>query len=361
MARGRLAIWGDRPALVAVAAAALLVTGCSGGTAPPPPKREAVVPVAVAIAQPAVRDGSIAITGTVRLKRETALGFNAPGRIAEILVREGDRVAAGTVLARLDPTSLAAASASARAEAARADADFQRLSGLYAKGWVTAPRVETARAAAAAARARVAQSGFDVGLATIRAPSSGVVLRRAAEPGQITSPGQTVLLIGEIASGYVLQLPLADADLSRLRIGQPATVTIPAFGTAPITATVAEIGARGDDGTGTFRVRLALPPLAGLRSGLIGSARLPLAGNGGDTSVRVPATAVFSARADEGFVFVHDATTGRARLRQVAIGPVDDTGVTITRGVAAGEPIITSGPDRLRDGMRVTVIAPARG
>jgi RND family efflux transporter MFP subunit len=361
MTGGRANREGHRALLAGSAFAVLLIGGCSGGTSAPPAKAEAPVPVSLAIAQPAARDGAIDVSGTVRLKRETALGFNTAGRIAEIRVREGDRVSAGAVLARLDPTSLAAASASARAEAARADADLQRLSGLYAKGWVTAPRVESARATAAAARARVAQSGFDVGLATIRAPSAGVVLRRPAEPGQITSPGQAVLLIGEIDSGYVLQLPLADSDLARLHVGQPATVKIPALGNAPITATVTEIGARGDDGTGTFRVRLALPPQPGLRSGLIGSARLPLAGNGGDSSVRVPTTAVFSARADEGFVFVHDAATGRIRLRQVGVGAVDDTGVTITSGIQAGERIVASGPDRLRDGMRVAVVAPARG
>lgn len=226
---------------------------------------------------------------------------------------------------------------------------------------MTAPRVETAKAAAAAARARVDQAGFDVGLATIRAPSAGVILRRPAEPGQIVAPGQTVLLIGEVDSGYVMQLPLADSDLGRLRTGQPAVVSIPALGSAPITARVDEIGARGDDGTGTFRVRLALPMAPGLRSGLIGSARLPIAAAAGDASVLVPATAVFSARADEGFVYIHDATSGRIRLRQVAVGRVGDDGVVVTGGLQAGERVVSSGPDRLRDGMRVIVKPAARG
>lgn len=351
--------WVGRLPLVLAAAAALLVTSCSGSDAPPAAAIAVPVAVSLATALPVSADGAINVSGTVRLNRETALGFNTPGRIAAIMVREGDNAAAGMVLARLDTTGLAAAASSARAEAARADADFKRLAGLFAKGWVTAPRVETARAAAEAARARVAQSGFDVGLATIRAPSAGVVLRRPAEPGQIATPGQTVLVLGEIASGYVLQVPLADSDLARLRIGQPAVVTIPALGSAPVAARVAEIGARGDDGTGTFRVRLALPPLPALRSGLIGTARLPLAPAGRGSGVSVPTTAVFSARADEGFVFVHDAAAGRARLRRVGVGSVDDRGVTVT-GLDAGERVVVSGPDRLRDGMRV-VVRPGRG
>lgn len=329
---------------------------------PAPSAVEAVVPVSIAPAIATGTESLIDISGTVRFKRETALGFNSAGRIAAIAVREGDIVKKGAVLARLDPTSLAAASTSARAEAARADADYQRLAGLFAKGWVTAPRVETARATAAAARARVAQAGFDVGLATIAAPSAGVVLSRPVEPGQIAAPGQTVLLIGEAASGYVLQLPLADSDLGRLRVGQPAVVTIPALGAAPMTATVSEIGARGDDATGTFRVRLDLPATAGLRSGLIGSARLRLAGVAAGTGeVRVPTTAVFSARADEGFVYAYDAARGRVKLRQVALGPLGDDSIVVTGGLSAGERVVTSGPDRLRDGMRVRVKSVARG
>jgi RND family efflux transporter MFP subunit len=340
----------------------ILLVGCSRDGSPKPTVTESAIPVAIVAAVPAGGGSSIDVSGTVRLKRETPLAFNTAGRIAAISVREGDSVGRGAVLARLDPTSLAAAANSARAEAARADADYRRLSGLFAKGWVTAPRVETARATAAAANARVQQAGFDVGLATIRAPSSGIVLRRPAEPGQMATPGQTILVLGEIASGYVLQLPIADADLARVAIGQLAAVTIPALGNQPIAATVSEIGARSDNATGTFRVEVALPPHPGLRSGLIGSARLRFGGTAPvGSGVVVPTTAVFSARADEGFVYVHDAVSGRVKLRQVALGPLGDTMLTITSGLQPGEMVVTSGPDRLRDGLRVAVKTPARG
>lgn len=348
----------DTAALAGVTAALLaacLVGGCSGSPAPASAV-EAVQHVALTAAMPASGESSLDISGTVRLKRETPMGFNTAGRIAAIAVREGDPVARGEVLARLDPTSLSAASSSARAEAVRAEADYRRLDGLFAKGWVTAPRVESARAAAAAAQAKVSQAGFDVGLSTIHAPSSGVVLRRPAEPGQITSPGQTVVVIGELASGYVLRVPLADADLDRVHRGQLAAVTIPALGPQPIAATVTEIGARGDDATGTFRVELALPPRADMRSGLIGTARLRFGGTGSvGGAVTIPATAVFSARADEGFVYVHDAAQGRVKLRQVALGPLGDDAVTVTGGLRPGEKVVVSGVERLRDGARVAV------
>ena len=343
----------------------LLLAACSKGEAPKPVV-DAIVPVRTAAATSAGSEQQLAISGTVRIKRETALAFNTAGRIAAITVREGDMVARGQVLARLDPTGLDASQASAQAESVRAAADYRRLQALFDKGWVTAQRRDSARAAAAAADARVKQTGFDVGLSVIRAPSSGIVLRRPAEPGQIIGPGATVLIIGEAGSGHVLRLPLTDGDLARVSLGQLATVVVPAVGAVPMAGRVSEIGARGDDGSGTFRVEIALPPRAGLRSGMIGKAVLRFGGEGPiGGSVRVPAMAVFSARADEGFVYVLASGGDTVRLRPVALGAVDDDGITITGGLNPGETVVVSGPDRLRDGTRVAVKAatnvPARG
>ena len=333
-----------------VAALALAAAACS--KPPPPAAGEAVPVVRVAEALPASGGSHLAIAGTVRLKRETPLAFNSGGRIAAIAVREGDSVRAGQVLARLDLTSLGAASASARAEALRAEADYKRLADLAAKGWVTAPRVESARAAAAAAGARVAQTGFDQRLGVIVAPAAGTILRRPAEPGQVVAAGAAVLVLGETGSGYVMRLPMADADMARVRHGQVAAVSIPGLGPQPLAAAVSEIGARGDDATGTFRVELALPPRPGLRSGLIGTARLSFGGTGpAGGTVTVPATAVFAARADEGFVYVLDGS--RVRRRMVAIGPLGDAALTIEKGLAPGDRVVVSGADRLRDGQTV--------
>ena len=174
---------------------AATLAACGETTAPPPAPAPAV-PVRVVSVAPVSGVTELDAAGTVRLKRETPLAFNTPGRIAAILVREGDRVQAGQLLARLDTTALGANQASAAAEVVRARADVKRAEDLFAKGWVTAPRVEQARATMAAAQARARAAGFDVTLASLRAPASGVVLARPGEPGQIAQPGQAILTIG---------------------------------------------------------------------------------------------------------------------------------------------------------------------
>lgn len=336
-----------------LACSALALLAACGDSAAPPPAIPPAQPVRVVTAAPASATTELAIAGTVRLKRETPLAFNSPGRIASISVREGDAVAAGQVLARLDTTSLGAAQGSAAAEVTRAEAEVKRTEALFAKGWVTAPRVEQARATLAAAQARMRATGFDLALAVLRAPTSGVVLARPAEPGQIAQPGQTILTIGERGQGFVLRLPMADRDVARVRPGQVARVTIPALGGQELVGQISEVGARGDDGTGTFRVEVRLPADARLASGQIGNARLQLGAAQPGAPIAVPATAVFSARADEGFVYVLEPTTRRVRQRLVALGAVGSSGVVVTAGLKAGEQVVTTGVDRLRDGQVV--------
>ncbi|MBV8972027.1 MAG: efflux RND transporter periplasmic adaptor subunit [Sphingomonadaceae bacterium] len=333
-------------------AAALALAGCGAGA--PPPAADDRVTIALATAAPAASRSDLAVSGTVRFKRETQLGFLTAGRIAAIAVREGDRVVAGQPLARLDVTSLDAAVASAKAEAVRAEADRRRMAALIVDGWVTRSRLESAESTAAAARARATQAGFDERLGRIAAPSAGVVLKRAAEPGQMVAAGAPVLTVGEVASGYVLRLPLSDAEVAGIRLGQPAEVVLPTLSSAPVEAVVSEIAARGDDRTGTFQVELRLPPRPGLRSGLIGTARLARQGSGGP--VVIPASAVVGARADEGVVYVY-RPDGTVAARVVQLGAVSDSAVAVTGGLAAGERVARIGVERLRDGMKVRLAA----
>lgn len=332
--------------------AALALAGCYAAPPPPAAAPTADVTIALATVAPADGVGSLSLTGTVRLKRETQLAFSTSGRIATIGVLEGQRVGVGQPLAALDPTGLNAATASARAEAARADADRARMQSLLAKGWVTRTRMEAADAAAAAARSRVTQTGFDARLGRLVAPAAGVVLRRSAEPGQMVAAGTPIVTIGELGSGYVLRLAVSDVDLARLRLGQRAEVLLPALSPTPMAATVGEIAARGDDRTGTFQVELRLADRPGLRSGLIGTASLGSAAAVAGP-VAVPASAVVGARADEGLVYVYRPASGTVVSRVVQLGAVGDRSVTVTGGLAPGEQVARTGVDRLRDGMKV--------
>jgi RND family efflux transporter MFP subunit len=296
--------------------------------------------------------------GTVALQRETSLGFTSAGRIARLAVNEGDNVKAGQLLAALDATTTGADFAAARAERDRAAAEYARSSKLLADGWVTRPRVESARAALQVAEARVRSAGFQTRNSAIVAPGAGIVLARLAEPGQVVAAGTPVLVLGERASGYVLRLPVADRDAARLRVGAPATVRLSAID-GELSGQIREIAGRADRTTGTFAVEIALPDDPRLRSGQIGSASIVAAGAGSET-LAVPPAAVFAPRAGQGFVYVVDLATKRVKLRRVTLSEASDTAIRVTGGLAKGEWVALSRVDRLTDNMPVEPVRTAK-
>ena len=325
------------------------VAGCTDDAAPKA-QQARPVPVGIVTVGDAPAGAGALVSGTVRARQEAALAFAVPGRITRLLVNEGDRVGAGQLLAELDLGEVNAGVAASRAEIARTDAELNRQRELFAKGWVTKGRVEAAEAAASAARAQLASRGFAQRYARITAPAAGTVLARSAEAGQIVAAGSPVLTVSQANGGLVLRAALTDAQVAALRVGQVASVTLPALGGPPVAARVIEIGGRGDARTGTFEAELALPPLAGLRSGMIGTARLPATGTTG--TLAVPASAVFQARADEAFVYVLDDKQ-RAAVRRVTLGRIDNRSVEVLSGLTRGERVIAKGLARVRAGVAV--------
>lgn len=333
----------------------LLALAACAGAAEPTQSPTAVEPLAVRVA-PAMRAAgstSITATGTVRARRETVLAFTTAGRLTALPVDEGDRVRPGQLLASLDRTQVSAGAAAAQARAQRASADLARLRTLFGQGWVTRTQLDAAQAAVGTSQAEVRAASFDVDAARVSAPSSGVVLRRHVEPGQIVAAGAPVVTLAEGDDGFVLRVPLADRDLDRLTVGQPAIVRIASLPESPLSGSIIEIGARSDGATGTFEAEIALPFAPGLRSGLIGDVELTVAGGTSAASATVPSLAVFAARAGEGFVYtVHE---GRARARLVRLGRTEGAGVEVIEGLSPGEQVIVTGIERLRDGMPVRV------
>lgn len=153
-------------------------------------------------------------SGIVAAKRSSQLGFPAGGRIADLRVDLGDRVAKGDTLAVLDTRGLRAQLASANAMISEAEASYalaestvDRQISLLERGHVSTQRVDEARAQAdtAMARIRAARANADalrvqIDLARIQAPFDGTVTARLADEGAIAGPGQPVFELVETGS-----------------------------------------------------------------------------------------------------------------------------------------------------------------
>jgi RND family efflux transporter MFP subunit len=334
-----------------------LLIGLAGCSAKPlATKADPPIEVRLGQVQSAESSQSISAAGTLALRLETPLGFTSSGRIANIYVQEGDSVRRGQVLATLDTTAIDANLASAVAEQVRADAELKRSAILLKDGWVTQPRVDSARAAADAASATVRARKFATDTARITAPSNGVVLARSVEPSQIVDAGTPVVVLGEQSGGFVLRVPLNDRDTARVMKGAPATILFEGIGQDVFRGQIIEVGGRAQAGTGAFEIEIAVPRDPRLRSGLIGTASIASAGPAAARQPLVPPTAIFAPRAGSALVYVVGADN-RARLRKLSIGEATNNGVVVTGGISPGEWVAVSAIDRLTDGK---LIAPTK-
>ncbi len=293
-------------------------------------------------------------TGTVRVKREIALGFKTGGIIESIAVNEGARVQRGQPLARLITTDLVARERSATALYHQAQTEYTRTQALIRQGWATQQRLESIDQQLKSARAQLDAARFDVQRSVLYAPASGLVLRRAAEPNQTVAAGTPIITVADLTSGYVLRVPLSDTELAHIRIGARGVVRLAGIAPRELPATVRQIAARGNEQTGTFEVELGLPQVSGLRSGLIGEAVMDAtAVSGHDKTISVPATALINGRADEAFVYVVEPKSHVATARLVSIAGYSDTAARIASGLNGDELIVIDGADRVQDGKPV--------
>ncbi|MEH6758073.1 MAG: efflux RND transporter periplasmic adaptor subunit [Parasphingorhabdus sp.] len=336
----------------------ILLLGCGEAKSDQPQKARDPIAAATVIVHAASQNETITSAGTIRLRRETELGFTTSGKVASVRYEEGDRVKRGMLLAALDASSVSADLESAKAEHDRAEAEFERMQTLYTDGWVTKSRLEQSEAAMRAAKARVSSSGFASRTAQIQAPSNGIILSRNIDTGQIVTAGTTVMVLGETDKGFVLKVPLTDADAARIRVGMRAKVTVSAISSEPFEAVVSEKDGRADELTGTFEVSFLLPANDKLRSGQLGTVDIEVA-RGNDGAIAVPATAIFGVRSGEGLVFVVDDKK-RVKQRNVVIGKLTDDSLEIAAGLEDGDIIVTRGVEKLRDGDRIKPIRAAK-
>jgi RND family efflux transporter MFP subunit len=350
--------------LAAALAAPFLLSACapdaraaasSLASAPEDRRAEAAqaVPVRLAPVEPGPIAYPIRAAGVVATKDGWDLSFKVGGLLARVEVREGERVARGQVLARLDATELAAGVRQAREGLEKARRDAARVAWLVAND--TAPRAaaEDTRTAQAVAEAQLAAAEFNLRHATLVAPDDGWVDRRLAEPGEVIAPGRAVLRVSGVGRGFVVRASVPEQDVLGLRPGTPATVALDADPARPLSGHVTEIGRTAARGTGTYEVEVALDEARArsLPSGLTAKVEIartvPAQG-------AVPLAAVVDGDGEGGAVFV--VAQGVARRVPVRIALLEGDRAILAAGAAGIDRVVTDGAPRLADGARVEIV-----
>ena len=193
--------------------------------------------------------------------------------------------------------------------------------------------------------------------AEVHSPFAGVVISKSVEPGNLAMPGAALFTI-EREGAYRLEAAVEESKLATIRVGHAAAVTLDGLARSqddrskdnrPIDARISEIVPAVDAASRAYTVKIDLPPLSGLRSGMFGRAAFPLEPR---ALVSIPVTALVE-RGQLQSVMVADQ--GIARVRLITTGEMRNARIEVLSGLAAGEMVIVPIPPGLLDGARVEV------
>ncbi|WP_332697830.1 efflux RND transporter periplasmic adaptor subunit [Bosea sp. (in: a-proteobacteria)] len=305
----------------------------------------------------------VQLSGEIQAEKNVGLAFRIGGRVVERPVNVGDRIAAGQIVARLDPTlernALTAAKAAleaARGEVNTARGTFERQERLMAQGFTTRPRFDLALKAQEAAQAQLENAEAQVELAQdrlgfteLRASVTGIVTARAVEPGEVVQPGQVIAqLARDDGRDAVFNVP---AGLLETKSGD-TTVRVALADAPTVTALgrVREIAPQADPVTRTFRVRVGLsdPPEAmRLGSTVVGTVEAATA-----AIIAVPASAL-TQQGSSPAVWIVDPANSTVSLRNVDVLRFDPNQVIVSQGLTPGEIVVTGGIQALHPGQRI--------
>ena len=317
--------------------------------------------------------------GKIRGANEAPVTAKMAGRVTQILVQPGDRVAAGQTLVLLDSTGLQAALkqaeamvASTRAQMAsnqlqleNARLNYERMQQLHQAGAIADNALEAARlqyetlqsgaveASVASAEAARLSLQDQLNNCNLTAPISGMVGSIAVSLGDTASPQSPVAVVSD-TSRLQVEVLVSEADINFIQTGSKVNVYISSLSAQPFSGTVVSVDPMADVVRRNFTVQVALDEAQPqIRPGMF--AEVVMATEQAENTLCVPIEAVI-ARGDKSVVYTVDAEN-RAHPLEVKTGISSDRLIQIMEGLEVGTPVIVQGNTLVSDGTLVRVVA----
>lgn len=350
------------PLAIAVAACLSGVVGSCGksgeaknSSGDPEKKPEETIETAVPVDIVEVSHGDIIATmtfsATVQSERNIIVYPQTSGLVEEVLAEEGDRVAAGQVLLRLEDDDARIAFERAQVELRKLQSDSLRMAELYAKGLESRDAYETVLYQVNRARLSLEEGALGLHRTRIRAPVGGMVSGRNVETGNRVSPASEVYRLVTMDS-LIAQVFIPGRTRQHISIGQSARITsdmLPGYGVDGI---IKRINPVVDPQSGTVKVTVVLRDDGRrFRPGMF--VNVALITDRRSDALLVPKEAL-TYDAGQPYAFVVRDSTARRTL--VELGLTNPREVQVLAGLAQGDSVVIVGQEGLRDGAKVRVV-----
>lgn len=320
-------------------------------------------------------EGSVSYySGTIEAQKSIPLSFQTLGTITEVAVREGQHVRKGELLASLDCQNNETALRMAEAKSKQAEDAYRRFEPMYKNGnlaEIKMVEIETGKTEAEQAL-KLAQKGASD--CRLTAPTSGIISRRDAEPGSAVLPGKPVLRLESLDQVYA-SISVPESEISTIKPGGRAEVEIAALNvidaqerlslnyrdgmtssTNRLKGIVSDSGVSADPLSRTYSVRVLLDnPGRRILPGMLCNVSLRTADKRRVPLLLVPATAINIDETDRKYLYVVDPEEKIARKRLIETEGFAMGAILVSRGLSAGDYVISEGAQKLSDGTPVRV------
>jgi multidrug efflux pump subunit AcrA (membrane-fusion protein) len=384
------------------------LTSCTHETKAPPD--QAAVPVQVRTPAVVERAESVSASGSVEGSETADVAFQVGGRVASVLVEEGQHVTKGQLLAEIEPTDYRNAfnGATAQKEAAMAVAekaeaglrkqeleqaridferwqdeykrmkflverkslppnDFQKIEAAYnasreryqmAQEGTRKEDRATAAAQAHAADALAREERKRLDDTRLVAPISGNIGMRRVDPGQTVAAGMPVFSVVEL-NPVKVRVGVPEAEIGKVRRGAAAEICVPSLGGRRFAGTVDIIGVAAEPASRTYTVKILVPnPGPVLLAGMVTEARI--FGPAKVHCLTVPAEAIVRDPQGAPIVFMCSPDRKRAYARRVEVGPPVGDELEVRSGLRGDEQIVVGGQQKVREGSLVEIAGGGR-
>jgi membrane fusion protein (multidrug efflux system) len=308
------------------------------------------IPVEAAKVETTRLPQSITTVGSLRSDESVTLRPEVAGRIASIEFKEGQRVARGVTLVRLDAAVNQAEREQARANLTLAKSKFDRAVDLAKSNFISGQAKDEAENNLRVAEASLALVEARLAKTEIKAPFSGILGLRSVSVGDYVKEG-TDLVNLEAIDPLKVDFRVPEVYLRQVQSGQPLEISLDAYPDKTFAGSVLAVNPLVDAAGRSVVIRAQVKNQdATLRPGMF--ARVRLITKDVAEALVVPEQALVP-QGNEQFVF--KVVDNRAVRAKVDVGQRRDGKAEIVSGVAAGDLVVTAGQQRLRDGATVTV------
>ena len=299
---------------------------------------------------------SVPAVGTLRSNESVIIAPEIAGRIAELDVKEGEKVAAGTLIALLDQTVYQAQIAQIEASLALSKINYQRAIDLLQKNYGTAKSKDEAEEKLREDQASLTLAEAQLAKTRLAAPFDGVLGLRKVSIGQYLSPGDAIVNLEQI-DPLKVDFRVPEAYFAIVQVGQTIALDIDALPGKQFTGTVYAIDPLLDQNGRAIVIRARIPnPDSRLKPGLF--VRVSLIYATRDNAIMIPEQSIVPI-GDKKFVFT--VVDGKAKQVAIRTGERVKTMVEVVEGLKPDDVVVTAGQIKIRDGAAVQAALQAAG